>query len=322
MNKITKFVNNASIKRFRFWFQIVAFFIIIYGGYAAIEIGENLPTFACPYLDKPGGTCFLMGLQHRFTLPFDQFISFRGLAIITSILFFLAGFVFLNKAWCGYVCPIGTLQDWFTKIRQKLGIRYSNYSEKKFKKLKKIKYILLALLILIPLGIANSIPGVGKLSHDWGVPFCMVCPGRTVLPIFNGDFSQLTIDFSSKTKMVFTFLGMAVTGMFFAGAFYKKRFFCFFCPMSAFQFIFKKLGLLRLVKDGSKCTKCGDCYRACDMGIREIADDVENKDIVKDDCMMCFKCVAACPEEGCLKVNFLSKTIYKATEEGFYKRTK
>ncbi|MDH5716195.1 MAG: 4Fe-4S binding protein [Spirochaetia bacterium] len=322
MNKFKKYINNVNISRFRFWFQIFAFIIMVYGGFLSIDIGENLPTFSCPYIDKGGGTCFLMGLQHRFTLPIDQLISFRGLAVLTSVLFFVSWFIFFNKAWCGYICPLGTLQDWFTKLRQKIGIRYSNYSEAKFKKLKKIKYILLGLLILIPIFMANSIPFIGKLSHDWAVPFCMICPGRTVLPLFQGDASQLVIDYGSKTKMIFTVLGMAITGMFFAGAFFKKRFFCFFCPMSALQFIFKKLGFLRLIKDGTKCTKCGDCYRACDMGIREIADDIESKDIIKDDCMMCFKCVAACPEEKCLKVNFLGKTIYEATEEGFYKRQK
>ena len=169
---------------------------------------------------------------------------------------------------------------------------------------------------------SNSVFGLPKLSHDFEVPFCMICPGRTILPVFSGDFSQLVIDFSSKTKLVFTALGMSITGIFLAGAFFKRRFFCLFCPMSAFHYIFHKAALLRLSKQGEKCTRCGNCYRACDMGIRAIADDVENKNIVKDDCMMCLKCVAACPEEGCLKVSWLGLPVYESTEEGFFKRMK
>jgi ferredoxin len=57
------------------------------------------------------------------------------------------------------------------------------------------------------------------------------------------------------------------------------------------------------------------------VGIKEIADDVTtNKNMVKDDCMMCFKCVEACPEEGCLKVSLLNMPVFVSTETGFFKR--
>ena len=68
-----------------------------------------------------------------------------------------------NKAWCGFACPLGTLQDWITKLRSKLGTRYSTYSEGAFKGLKKIKYILLVLLILLPIGMSNAIPDIVRL---------------------------------------------------------------------------------------------------------------------------------------------------------------
>jgi len=115
-------------------------------------------------------------------------------------------------------------------------------------------------------------------------------------------------------------LGMLITGLFFVGAFAKKRFFCFFCPMSALQFMFSRIGILRLTKNGSKCTKCGNCYRVCDVGILGIAEDITSKNIVKDDCMMCFKCVEACPEDDCLDVKVFNAKIFSSTQEGFFKR--
>lgn len=321
IKRIRQAINNSDISRFRFWFQIGAFALLLYGGYLAIDISNSMPTFSCVFVDKRAGACYLFPFQHQLNMPFNQFISGRGIGFLTGLVTFILLFILFNKAWCGYACPLGTLQDWITKVRQKMGISYGSYSEVGFKRLKKIKYILLALLILIPLGMSNSIAGLPKLSGDYSTAFCMICPGRTMLPLFRGDFSQLAIDFSSKTRMVLTALGMAVTGVFITGAFVKKRFFCLFCPMSALQYTFSKAGLLRLTKDGKKCTRCGDCYRVCDVGIREIADDVESKNIVKDDCMMCFKCVAACPEEKCLKVTFMGVPVYEATEEGFFKRT-
>ncbi len=56
------------------------------------------------------------------------------------------------------------------------------------------------------------------------------------------------------------------------------------------------------------------------MGIKAIADDLEHTYMVKDDCMMCLKCVEACPENDCLKASFLSLPVFTSTEEGFFKR--
>jgi ferredoxin-type protein NapH len=322
MNRLRRSINSSRVSSFRFFFQIAAFILLVYGGYLAINVGDQLPTFACVFEDGRGGSCYLMGFQHQMATPFSKLFTGRGIGIVMGLLTFIGFFILFNKAWCGYVCPLGTIQDWITKIRNRFGIRYSSYSDPVNRRLKPIKYILLALLILIPMGIGNSLAGLPKLNHDFTVPFCMICPGRTVLPLFVGDISQLAIDFSSKTKMVLTALGMAVTGLFFVGAFVKKRFFCLFCPMSAFHYIFSKAGLLRLTKNGDKCTRCGNCYRACDVGIRAIADDIESKNMVTDDCMMCLKCVEVCPEEGCLKASFLGVPVYESTEEGFFKRMK
>jgi ferredoxin-type protein NapH len=44
------------------------------------------------------------------------------------------------------------------------------------------------------------------------------------------------------------------------------------------------------------------------------------KDIMTDDCIMCMKCVAACPEEGALKATFAGAPIFESTVEGFVKR--
>ncbi len=317
---IKKYINNANVSRFRFWIQLISFFIFVYGGYFFIEIGSRLPIFSCPYVPGSPGGCYLLGVQHELNSTWHTIFSPRGISILKSLGIFLLFFIFLNKAWCGFVCPLGTLQDWITRLRKSLGFSFTRYDEMSFKRLKVIKYILLALLILIPLAINNSFFGLPKLSHSMHTPFCKICPARTILPLFNGDTSQIYIDFTDTTTIILTSLGLMVAALFLVGSFVKKRFFCFFCPMSALQFLFSKIGLLRLIKNGDKCTRCGNCSRVCDVGITEIADDILSKNIIKDDCMMCLKCVEACPEEGALKVKVLNFDIFSATEEGFFKR--
>ena len=305
-----------DFKRFRFWFQFISFVLFVYGGYLAVDLGSRMPMFSCGYNQEGrAGVCYLLPLQHQLARPWPQLFSAAGITVLTGLGVFALWFLVLNKGWCGFVCPLGTLQDWLTSMRQKLGIRLSGYTEAQFKTLTWVKYVLLALMLLIPLGI-----GGGFFSTDMGAPFCQICPGRMIIPMFTGDFSQWTIDFSSKSNLVLTAIGMAITGIFIAGSFVKKRFFCFFCPMSALHYLISKPALLKLRKDGSKCTKCGDCYTACDMEIREIADDIKTKEIMTDDCTMCLKCVAACPEKGALRADFANVTFFESTEAGFIKR--
>lgn len=309
-------VNRVNFNRFRFWFQLAAFVLFVYGGYLAIDLGSRMPFFSCGYNQEGrAGVCYLLPLQHQLSQPWPRLFSIASITVLSGFLVFALWFIVLNKGWCGFVCPLGTIQDWITALRKRLGIRYSRYSHGQFEQLTKVKYILLALMILIPLGV-----GSGLFSHDVSPPFCLICPARVVLPMFTGDFSQFTIDFSSKAALVMTALGMATLGLFLVGSFVKKRFFCFFCPMSALHYLISKPALLKLKKDGTKCTRCGDCYRVCDMEIKEIADDVTSKDIMTDDCTMCLKCVASCPEKDCLQAMFMGIPIFVATEEGFIKR--
>lgn len=317
MKRLKDAVDRVDLNRFRFWLQLAMFALLVYGGYLAVNLGSRLPMFSCGFNEEGrAGVCYLLPLQHQLSRPWPQLFGFAGISVLTGFGVFFLWFIVLNKGWCGYVCPLGTIQDWITALRRRLGARYSRYTQGQFRQLSRIKYLLLALMVLIPLGI-----GGGWFSRDMGTPFCLICPGRMILPMFTGDFSQFTIDFSSKTALVMTALGMGITGLFLAGAFVKKRFFCFFCPMSALHYLISKPALLQLKKDGDKCTRCGDCYTVCDMEIKEIADDIKTRDIMMDDCILCLKCVAACPEPGALKANFASVTFFESTEAGFIKRS-
>lgn len=314
-NRVQKAINNMNLTKVRFWIQLVTFILFMYGGYLAIDFGSSIPIFACPYNSESGATCYFMPLQHQLAMPTNVLLGMAGITVLAGLITFIIWFFFFNKFWCGYMCPFGTMQDWMTSIRKKIGIRYSTYSQNNFEKLSKIKYIMLAIVILIPL-----LMGTGLLGREWSGAFCQICPARVISPMFTGDFSQWSINFSSKTTMILTSLGVIFAGLFIVGSFVKKRFFCFFCPMSAFQFIFSKFAILKLKKDGSKCTSCGDCYAVCDMQIKDIADDVKSTDILRDDCILCMKCVAACPENDALHVDILNLRAFSSTKEGFIKR--
>lgn len=316
MNRIRDAINHVNFNRFRVWLQIFFFVLVVYGGFLGVELGNSMPMLSCGYnTEGRAGMCFLMPLQEHLSWPWERLFSAAGVSILTGFAAFTAWFIVLNKGWCGFVCPLGTLQDWITQLRRRLGIRYSRYTLGQFKQLSRIKFLLLALGVLIPLGV-----GAGWFNSDLKLPFCAICPGKMIIPLLTGQTQYFTVDFSTRTAMILSSIGMFTTGLFFVGSFVKKRFWCFFCPMSALHYLISKPALLKLKKNGEKCTRCGDCYRVCDMEIKEIADEVTVPNIMMEDCTLCMKCIASCPEEGALKACFAGVTIFEATEAGFIKR--
>jgi ferredoxin len=90
--------------------------------------------------------------------------------------------------------------------------------------------------------------------------------------------------------------------------------------MMAFLSLFDKIGLFSLKKDGQRCTRCGNCYRACPMEIRAIEEEKERTNLVTQDCILCLRCIESCPESKALTATFLGLPVLKASEEGFLKR--
>jgi len=320
MRRLRDLLNQGDVDRLRFHVQWISFGLLVYGGQVAVALGNSLPTFACPFTPARGGTCYLFALQHQLNLGWKDVLGGRGLGLGIGLLTFLAFFVVLNKAWCGFVCPLGTLQDWAMRLRARLGLRPAAYRARTFAQLSWLKWGLLAATLVVPLAMANPLLGLPRLSSDWATAWCQVCPARTILSAAGGEAAQLAVDFSSVTLLSLTSVGMGVTGVVLVGMFVKDRFFCFFCPMSALQQTFALLGLLRLRKRGGACTRCGDCHRACDMGLTSIADEVLKADMVVDDCMLCLKCVAACPEDRVLEATLAGLPIYQSTSRGFFAR--
>ncbi|MCU7918863.1 MAG: 4Fe-4S binding protein [Candidatus Thiodiazotropha sp. (ex Epidulcina cf. delphinae)] len=309
-----------NVQRIRLIVQCIFFIILIYGGLLYIDLGNRLPTFSCAYVDDKGGGCFLVGFQHMLARPFAEFWGDAGVRLLKAVGIFSLWAIVLNKAWCGWVCPFGLIQDLLTKLRNLVSVDLSRFAWMTRKRYKSVKYILLALLILIPLGIGNALPGLSPLSRDWSAPFCQMCPARVLLPVFNGDLSEIYIDFSNGPGMLLTTLAILLTGLFFTAAFVKRRFLCAYCPMLALLSFFDKIGFTSLKKEGQRCTRCGNCSRACPMEIREIETEKRLTNLVTQDCILCLRCVEVCPEDETLKAEFLGLPLFGATEQGFRKR--
>lgn len=274
----------------RWTVMIVSFFLLIWGGSWLGYWFEGLyiPVLSCGKYNPEqiiGSSCYYMShLNILFTLPIEKIIVFFACFFIPLFLF--------GKLFCGFVCPMGLVQDVLHVGRQKTGIEGVSLTKMLYERLAIIKWTVVFLFL-----------GMGFAGLD----FCNICPVVTLNPAFSGFKTTIYI---SGFVMLFVLVA----------SFFKHRFFCNICPMGLLMGLFHKISLVRLKKDGTACTECGACYNACPMGIRSIYVEREKEDVTTTNCIMCGECIRNCPEDQALQMTLAGVSLYTSSREKFMKR--
>ncbi len=310
-----------TVTSLRLAVQHIAFVLFTYGGYLRVSLGSSIPCLSCPFVYSCGGYCYLMTLQRALGTMFLPLVMVTDAAsgaytqVLTNFLELLAGLgifallvVLLGKTWCGWLCPVGLLQDWVTRLRKSLGVREAEILVRNKQKLSIFKYVLLAYMIIVPLAASTRI-----ISNEFILAFCNICPGKALMPLFSGDSQYLAVDLTNTVAMVFSILLLAITSGMLVGMFFKERFFCLFCPMLALNNLFKKLHLLRLVKDPQACHGCGNCRRNCSMDNETVYRERTLSNVYDADCMACFKCTESCAADKALSAKFGPFKLFSST---------
>lgn len=310
--------------------QLLAFLFLVYGSvfvgfYSADKLSGAFPALACAYDAKTADYCVLIPLQHQFghrigtALAAGAFAFSTILPVITTLLTFVLLFVVLNKAFCGWICPLGFFQEVVGMIGQKLRLRRSDgLDDNVVDRIRPVKWLMLFFLVLIfPLA-----SGLGFAGHELGDPFCKICPSRIVTSLAAGQLNQLYIDTSSTGYMILSIIADTLFGLILVLSLTVRQPFCRICPMLAMHALFRKVGLVRLVKSyTSRCDKCGLCAKACPMDIREIHTSQE-KDALFADCTLCGRCVEFCPDAGVLAMKYAVIPLKVSDPQYFKARNK
>jgi polyferredoxin len=311
--------------------QISAFIFFVYGGvitgyYLEDKISGSLPALSCAYDFQGADLCTLIPIQHQMDHRLGETIAEGGnllmgvMPTIITLGTFLLLFVVLNKAFCGWICPLGTFQEILHIIGQKLGLqRHETLSRDLVTRIRPVKWFILLLLVFaFPL-----LTGIGMLNHDLGDPFCRICPSRILTTLATGETSQLHLNSANTTTIVMSLLGDFIFGLMIALALTVRQPFCRICPMLALHAVFRKIGLLRLVKNATpRCERCGLCAKACPMDIQEIHTDMESRNVTFEDCTLCGRCVEFCPEKDVLQLKYTAFPLFSASPQYFKQRKK
>ena len=192
------------------------------------------------------------------SLGVSNFYILAGILILTLL---------VRRAFCGYMCPIGTLSEWLGRGAARLGLRPRRVPYRLDHALALLKYAVLGVI----------------LFFTW----------RTSELVFRGYDPCYAL--LGRHGEDITFWAYVVSGAIVVASFLVVMPFCrWLCPLAAVLNPFSRYGLTRIKRDRVHCFDCGACNRVCPMGIRVDA----TPEVTAARCIACMECVQACPEKG------------------------
>jgi polyferredoxin len=274
---------------------------------AYTEVFDTYTPFrTCRYMD--GNRIFRACSVHYFTevpaygVPWYDFIP--HFLVIVLLMFIFA------RVFCGWVCPLGSIQDFLGIFRKWIGLEHWNIPQSVMNVLKVLRIIWITVLFLLAIAIAIPLLGLVAFKNELFLIACQTCPARNIFPLISG-IAPTWFPFTDPLLAIFSLIGIFFLILLALG-FFGKRLWCRFCPNGIIQGWFSKGSLFSKEKDVRKCTKCGVCKRVCPMDNEHVYEEKDNKNVNNSDCIMCFSCVDKCPENDCLKVKFAGKEIARS----------
>lgn len=202
-------------------------------------------------------------------LNFAILIGVLGVALIAG------------RAFCGWLCPLGAVQDYLARLARRLSgqtrfirgkpspARFPTRLPKQVDRwARTLKYALLVLILWVSV-IATS----ASLNTNVYPPLHFLCPVRALFSfqVKNGLLWSVLMTFIATSLLI-------------------ERFWCkYLCPLGAALAVFNKIAPLRLKVAENRCVDCGRCNTECPMDIGNA--HVNSRD---PECIQCLECLETC----------------------------
>lgn len=186
------------------------------------------------------------------------------------ILMFLVLFlsVLFGPVFCGWICPLGSLQEFLSKAGQKIfGKKFNNFVPYRYDKyLRYISYVIL-IWVLYTIGVS------GKLIFEAYDPY---------YALFNFWTDEVAVS------------ALIILGITLISSLFVERPWCkYACPYGALLGLTNFFRIFKIRRSENNCISCSACDSACPMNITP-----SDKSIIRNhQCISCLKCTSEfhCP---------------------------
>lgn len=303
-------------RRFKFKYAVPRLLVqlaslLLLNGLLLVQLypGLNLQRVMAPLpillsIDAPANLAYgsLDVIQVALASPAAPWVALTFVFVIGAI---------LGRALCGWVCPMGFIQDMVTAVKGSV----SQVNPRTHDTGKRVKYFLVgfALLISVSLGVSLWM-GIGtdykqSLSVFADGPLIPLAPEGTlfstvprailyikenVAPTFLSKLSASQLGQWLRAIPILIYAELLILVVFFYAAYRVPRFWCrYICAVGAKMAPFQKYSFLGMRRDPVKCSKCPHCEAACPMQIRILSLPWEKFNDAE--CILCGDCADACP---------------------------
>ena len=244
--------------------------------------------------------------------------------------------LFLGRFFCGWICPMGTLQHFVGNMPSESKRGKQRTEANRYKRWQTIKYVVL---------IAGLVAAAfGSMAIGWLDPFSLLVRsiGLSILPAFNfvvraaltplehshvavikatGELTHAVLavfllDFRQAHFAQGLVLGILFIVILFASLRVTRLWCRSICPLGALLGAVSRWSILGLHKDPESCNNCNRCLLHCQGGDDPIGGALWRK----SECLMCMNCVGSCPEHG-LTFRFFRKEKEVASPDLGRRRT-
>jgi polyferredoxin len=196
-------------------------------------------------------------------------------AAMFLLLTFLAMAFLFRKAFCSWLCPVGTISEYLWRAGKKVLRRNFFLPRWLDLPLRSLKYLLLAFFV-------------------WAISSMSAMGIR--------DFMTSPYGLIADVKMLNFFrhigeTGLIVLGVIVAASVFVPNFWCrFLCPYGALLGLTAWLSPMKIRRNPEPCIDCAKCAKACPSALP--VDKLVK--IQSVECTGCLECVAVCPAENAL----------------------